>query len=204
MTGKMLSSEILGGAICAPVLFPALEFTLNCSRYAPEMSFIDAGTNLTLEAFTTYAATLSSFGTFLQFPTVYTENSGYYTCGSMAVIVSIYAVIGLFSRVRDNKVEKIFSKILAMFSIYYACNFVISYVFYYLPAYNAIKEPHLYISYIVLHLAYMTGLGLNIILDACGSIQELIKSLHFPDIYFVLIGICCQGIFLIIFKARMC
>lgn len=70
MTGKMLSFGILGIALCAPALLPAIEFTKNCSRYVPELGWLNGLEQMSIEAFVEYDVSFASLGALLQFPTV--------------------------------------------------------------------------------------------------------------------------------------
>lgn len=195
ITGKMLSFGILGITLCAPALLPAIEFTKNCSRYVPELGWLNGLDQMTIEAFVEYDTSLASLGALFQFPTVNTDTN-HYIFSSIGVIVSVLGILGFFAKTKkEQHAVNIFSKAIFAFIVCYSAGFVFPYIFYYIPFYNAIREPFLYIPYLIVPLTFFVGQGIDLLKDNY-SIKD-IKTKMSGSIWAILIlFICILGILL--------
>lgn len=195
LTVKMLSFGILGVMFCAPALLPALEFSSNCSRHVPG-ALLEATEKMPLLAFVEYDSSFASIGSLLQFPTVNVETN-YYIWGSVGVMVSICGVVGFFAKSdKSQRAMNIFVKGCFFFIICYSTGFVLPYIFYYIPFYNAIREPFLYIPFLVLPLAFMVGKGLDLIVCRLYSIKMIQEYIEHPVCMCSLLLICFTGLVL--------
>lgn len=195
LTGKMLSFGILGIMLCAPALLPALEFSSNCSRHVPG-ALLEATEKMPLNAFVEFDSSFASIGSLLQFPTVNVDTN-YYIWGSFGVMVSICGVAGFFAKTdKSQRAMNIFIKGCFFFIICYSTGFVLPYIFYYIPFYNAIREPFLYIPFLVLPLAFMVGKGLDLVAGRLYSIKMIKEYVEHPVCMCGLLLICFIGLVL--------
>lgn len=196
ITGKMMSFGILGIFICAPALLPAIEFSKNCTRYIPEMEWLSGLEKMTMEAFVKYDASFSSVGSLLQFPTI-NGDTNYYIFRSVGVMVSIFGILGFFAKaLSQNKTISIFSKGYFAFVICYGTGFVIPYIFYYIPFYNAIREPFLYVPYLILPIILFVGYGLDLLKSDIYSIKGIKENISHPVCACIVLLVCLLGIML--------
>lgn len=196
MTGKMLSFGVIGIALCAPALFPAIEFTKNCSRYVPELGWLNSLDKMTIEAFVEYDTSFASFGSLLQFPTVNTDTN-YYIISSIGGVISVLGILGFFVKSeKEQLVMNVFSKVIFVFVVCYSVGFVLPYIFYYIPFYNAIREPFLYIPYLILPLTLFVGQGIDLLKSNIFSLKEIKVKMSSPICASVILLICLVGIFL--------
>lgn len=196
MTGKMFSFGLLGITLCAPALLPAIEFAKNCSRYVPELGWINGLEQMAIEAFVEYDTSFASFGSFLQFPTVNLDTN-YYIISSIGGVLSILGILGFFVKAeKEQCIVCIFSKVIFIFIVCYSVGFVFPYIFYYIPFYNAIREPFLYIPYLILPLTLFVGQGIDLLKSDSLSLQGIKEKISSPVWAFAILLICFIGIFL--------
>lgn len=195
LTGKMLSFGILGIALCSPALFPALEFSRNCMRFIPETGFLSGLEKMPVEAFIEYDVSFASIGALLQFPAL-NRDTNYYFVSTFSVMVSLFGIIGFFRKIdKSGHAVDIFAKICFAFVICYSTGFVLPYIFYYIPFYNAIREPFLYIPYLILPLVLFVGRGLDF-MGSDYSIDSLKRNISFPICMCSTLLLCFIGIFM--------
>lgn len=196
MTGKMLSFGILGIALCAPALLPAIEFAQNCSRYIPDLGWIHGLDQMTLEAFAEYDTSFASLGALLQFPTVNVDTN-YYIFSSIGGAISVLGVLGFFAKFeKGQQAINTFSKVVFIFVACYSVGFVFPYIFYYIPFYNAIREPFLYIPYLILPLTFFVGQGIDLLKSDNFSLKNIKMKISCPVWALIILLICFIGIVL--------
>lgn len=154
----------LGICICAPVLLPAIAYSMNASRYVPDMEklWLNSMEKISLEAFVKHITNVGDVGSLLQIPVAEIESG--YKFGNIPFLLSFFGCIGFFYKKYQNAI-KIFVNGIFIFVICYCIGLVFPYIFYYIPFYNAIREPFLYQPYLVLPLALYCALGLKMLFE---------------------------------------
>lgn len=97
---------------------------------------------------------------------------------------------------KGQNAMSLFSKIIFGFTICYSVGFVFPYIFYYIPFYNAIREPFLYMPYLILPLTFFVGQGIDLLKSDIFSLKEIKKKLVCPAGAFIVLAICLVGILL--------
>ena len=133
-TLRFLVSGFIGMGLASPVLFPFLETNMYSFRYIPGWNVSSRG-RIPLAALKEDAVDVEGLmGLF-----------GNYS-GTMAIpiLISLLAVFAFFIINKQKKIEMNFAKTLLCVSIFSACGWGIIDIFYYIPGFNAIREPILY------------------------------------------------------------
>lgn len=150
---------LLGFCLCSPALLPTFVFTKNCARYIPEMGWVNAGDPISLEAFLSYGSSLSGMSSFIQYPAGLGQYEPYWISHEFPVVGSMLTLVYLTNH-KERSVGRNFCIATGVFCLMYSINFIIPYIFYYIPGYNAIRESFLYIPYLVLSLSYFVAKSL--------------------------------------------
>ncbi len=192
LTYKMLLFGIIGICICAPSLLPAIEYTKNASRYIPdiESGWVNGMEVMPLEIFVKHVTSIGDVGSILQLPSKYVGEG--YRFGNVPFLVSFFGCIGFFRKTNWDSI-KIFIRGLFIFLLCYCTGLIFPYLFYYIPYYNAIREPFLYQPYMVLVFVFYVGEGIKS--------RELVKKSTIKAEFFMPVIMC--GLLLVIIMANI-
>ena len=156
LTIKTFLVGVIGMGICSPALIPAIFYSSNASRFVPGIGYISGLDKMPISSFVEYTTSVSDIGGLVQFSSQNIQNGTPY--GKVPLLVSVFLVIGLFRKKRDNHM-KLFNAGVFLFVLCYISGLVFPYILHYIPFYNAIREPFLYQPYIVLPIAYYVAEG---------------------------------------------
>ncbi|MCR4924810.1 MAG: YfhO family protein [Clostridiales bacterium] len=188
LTFRFLAIGFFSLAVCAPVLFLTIEYSKYCVRYVPEMGWVWPGEKLTIGVFLKHNINFSSFQNLFQFPEAVDYAGGRF--GPVNFLLSLFGVCGFFVKVKEGvKPIQLFQKVLFACVILYASDFVLPYIAWYVPYLNAIREPFLYVPYLILPLTFFAGVGLDAMIACKASPVRLAKCVSSPVVMFFLLFI---------------
>lgn len=157
---RFLLSGVIGMGIASVELIPFLETSLNSYRYVPGIDISENVGKLPLNIFKEDIAGIESImGVF-----------GKYTGTlSMSFVVLILIVLAMFIKNKEDEWILLFGKIMMIISFLYAIGIGIPDIFWYIPGYNAIREPILYAPFIIMGGGILIPDSLELI---CSSLNE--------------------------------
>lgn len=156
-----LASGFIGMGIAAIELFPFLETNLNAFRYVPGLTMMESQGKIPLAAFKEHAVNISEIGA---------QFGGYIGMLAISTLALALIVIGFFSKHRQHDWLRNFSVILMFGALLYTIGFNIVDIFWYIPGFNAIREPFLYAPFVVISGSILMFEGIGIIEGVlCGG-----------------------------------
>lgn len=191
LTKQFIVLGAIGFSICAPALLPSIEYTHNAVRFIPYEGFLSSDKKMSLQNFNRYAVAVESLSGFIQYP--FQSSSGYWNIGAFPFLGSLFISIGIFVKKQDLYVKRLCTGI-AIFSVLYSVGFLLPILFYYVPYFNAIREPFLYLPYLILPFAYFFAVGMKFVFSA--NSKEIQSGVHKPALLICLLLLIFLSCFL--------
>lgn len=157
---KFLASGFIGLGIASVELLPFLETTINSYRYIPG---VDVGENVKKVPIHLFKTDIVDSNEIMQLM------GGYEGVLAISCVSFILILLSFFIRYEKNEWFPIFARVLMIGSFMYSCGFAIADLFWYIPGYNAIRQPILYAPFVVI------GGGI-LMLDSLEMVYECISK----------------------------
>lgn len=159
LTWRSLLCGLLGMGYMAVTLFPVAEFIMNACRYIPNEGFQVGTGRMSYEAFISEKLALSDVLTIL---------FTYWGWWSIGMILCAFLLIGLIIPAKWD--QNWFVGVgLVVFSMLYGCGVIVTKIMYYVPFYNAIREPYLYTFMAIAGIAIIAANGLDSLIDTANE-----------------------------------
>lgn len=155
LTWRCFLCGLLGVGYMAVTLFPVAEFIMNACRYIPNEGFQVGSSRMSYEAFVVEKLGLSD---------VFTMLFTYWGWWSIGMILTALLLIGLIIPKRWDQNWFVGVGLIA-FSILYGCGIIVTRIMYYIPFYNAIREPYLYTFMAIVGVAVIAANGLDSLIE---------------------------------------
>lgn len=184
---KILSIGFLGFSICSIALIPFIEFNYNALRFIPDLGWISRHEKMSFSHFIKHSVSISEIKGILGIG---------YIADKINILASVSLILSLFIKNPNNKSVYNFSFFTFIFCLCYSITFVFSDFLYYLPFFDAIREPHLYARYFIIAITILVAFGFeNIIVSVKKNytFTEICSNFYNPP----LLGFLLIVIFLI-------
>lgn len=157
MTGEFLLSGFLGMGLASIEAFPFCETIINGYRYVPGIEMSESSGKVPLSLFKEMVVDADAMCKVF---------NSYFGAVALSAAMLLLIVIGFFVKGEKEDWFKNFSKILLIGSFLYTIGFGVADVFWYIPGFNAIREPILYAPFIVMGGGVLAADALEIITEA--------------------------------------
>lgn len=159
---KSIITGIIGMGLCSIVLLPSIQFSGLASRFVPGVGQVEGLEKMPLQIFTEHSATNFNLNGLL-------NGAGQYGWLSIGMTMAIFLIFGFFIKKKGNKPVYYFAQFSFGFTLCYSIAFIFTDIMYYIPFYNAIREPVLYTPYIGVTAAIMAGYGMDTFFQAINQ-----------------------------------
>lgn len=180
LTWRSLLCGLLGIGYMAVTLFPVAEFIMNACRYIPNEGFQVGSSRMSYEAFVVEKLGLSDVLTIL---------FTYWGWWSIGMILTALFLIGLIIPKKWDQ-DWFVGAGLVTFSILYGCGIIVTRIMYYIPFYNAIREPYLYTFMAIVGVAVIAANGFESLADIA---DQKISGKVFVRVISIIALLCLTG-----------
>lgn len=158
ITFQSLIFGMIGICISGVSLFPFIEFQFNATRFIPGAVAVNKLEKLNLESFLENSVPINELnGIFM--------GAGRYGWFSIGIFFAFLLLLSFFIKVKINKTVYYFAQFSLIFNLLYSIALIFPYILYYVPFYNAIREPFLYAPYIGIMASILAAYSLDKILS---------------------------------------
>ena len=154
-TGYCVLTGIIGMGIMSVSLLPFIEFLGESSRYIGD-SVISGQEKTSFEGFTVHNIGLEG---------IRDMAGGYSGWLSIGIILMIFVIVGLFSKVKKNRAAYWLGVCMMFFGLLYTCSLFVNNIIFYIPFLNQIRESYLYSCFFAYGTAIVGAFGLKTILE---------------------------------------
>ena len=142
LTAKFLLSGFIGMGLASVELLPFIETNMYAFRFVPGIDIAsNNGDKISLGLFTTDVSTADDVRKIL---------GGYKGVVAICCIAFLLILFSFFIKYKTKDWFLVFSRVFMIGSFLYAIGFAVCDVFWYLPGYNAIREPILYAPFVIM------------------------------------------------------
>lgn len=173
LTITSIISGLIAGAISIPVLLPFIEFLKKSYRFVSDGS-VQGMSSMSYYAFSEAAVDSTGFTGLLG------NNIGRL---GITITFTLLVFAGFFIKNKVKPTVFYAAQFTFILSLFYSISFVFTEIFYYIPFYNQIREPFLYIPLVAISGSILVGITLEKIFST-----ELVSSL-FSNLIALNIGI---------------
>lgn len=160
LTNEFLLSGFLGMSLAATELIPFIETSINAFRYVPGLDLLESEGRIPLAIFKEdIAASNAIMGIFGDYRGVL----------SISFLVLGFVIIAFFIKDKKSDLLKNFSIVLMIGSFMYTIGVGIVDIFWYIPGFNAIREPILYAPFVAISAGILSFDSVEVIVNVLNK-----------------------------------